>query len=271
MALPLVIDWLRLRMLRSLRATGASTAGGFPEPHFQTTQKTRIIARPRHQQIVRLDRENHGEIRQGLLRRIHQFVARQVNRYDGIVVSDYGKGVIYPELLDWIADWVKKRGRPWVVDPKKENFRFYRNPTLVTPNKQEASEASGIEIEDESSLQEAGRRLLVMWQAKAVLITRGPDGMSLFRPGREVGHFSTEPREIFDVTGAGDELLTADEISRVRAAETAHPDPTTTGTLGKPTFGFVSPSPDDTVTPVSSKGVLDSNANQSIVIIPTRD
>ena len=197
------------RLLRSLRATGASTAGVFPEPHFQTTQKTRIIARPRHQQIVRLDRENHGEIRQGLLRRIHQFVARQVNRYDGIVVSDYGKGVIYPELLDWIADWVKKRGRPWVVDPKKENFRFYRNPTLVTPNKQEASEASGIEIEDESSLQEAGRRLLVMWQAKAVLITRGPDGMSLFRPGREVGHFSTEPREIFDVTGAGDTVVAA--------------------------------------------------------------
>lgn len=197
------------RLLRELHDIDVSTAGIFVEPHFQTTQKTRIIARPRHQQIVRFDSENDGEIRQSLLRRVRQFVERQINRCDGIVISDYGKGVIHPELLDLVAERIKKRDFLCVVDPKRENYSFYRRSTLVTPNRDEASQASGIEIRDEASLREVGRRLLVMWQAKAVLITRGPDGMSLFRPGREVRHFSTEPKEIFDVTGAGDTVVAA--------------------------------------------------------------
>jgi D-beta-D-heptose 7-phosphate kinase/D-beta-D-heptose 1-phosphate adenosyltransferase len=156
-----------------------------------------------------LDRENNGEIDKKVLQRLRQFVQRQVARCDGIVISDYGKGVIHPELLELVSDLIKKRDLLCVQDPKEENFRAYRNATLVTPNREEASQASGIEIRDEVSLREAGRRLLQMWQAKAVLITRGPEGMSLFRPGREVRHFSTEPREIFDVTGAGDTVVAA--------------------------------------------------------------
>jgi D-beta-D-heptose 7-phosphate kinase/D-beta-D-heptose 1-phosphate adenosyltransferase len=197
------------RLLRGFQEIGISTTGVFLASHFQTTQKSRIIARPRHQQIVRLDRENNGEIDKKVLQRLRQFVQRQVARCDGIVISDYGKGVIHPELLELVSDLIKKRDLLCVQDPKEENFRAYRNATLVTPNREEASQASGIEIRDEVSLREAGRRLLQMWQAKAVLITRGPEGMSLFRPGREVRHFSTEPREIFDVTGAGDTVVAA--------------------------------------------------------------
>ena len=197
------------RLLQGLREIGISTSGVFLEADFQTTQKIRIIARPRHQQIVRLDRENHGEIHKMVLQRIRQFVARQVARCDGIVISDYGKGVIHAELLGLVADLIKKKNVLCVQDPKKENFSEYRNATLVTPNREEASQASGIEIRDEVSLREAGRRLLEMWHAKAVLVTRGVEGMSLFRPGREVRHFSTEPREIFDVTGAGDTVVAA--------------------------------------------------------------
>ena len=197
------------RLLQGLQEIGISTKGVFAERQFQTTQKSRIIARPRHQQIVRLDRENHGEIRPLVLRRIRQFVEQQADRCDGIVISDYGKGVIHPELLELIADLVRERNFLCVADPKKENFRAYHNATLVTPNREEASQASGVEIRDEVSLREAGRRLLQIWQAKAVLITRGPEGMSLFRPGREVRHFSTAPREMFDVTGAGDTVVAA--------------------------------------------------------------
>ena len=197
------------RLLQGLQAIGISTKGVFVESHFQTTQKSRIIAHPRHQQIVRLDRENHGEIRRSVLQKIRQFVAKQIDRCDGIVISDYGKGVIHRELLELIANLVAEKHCFCVADPKRENFSAYRNPTLVTPNREEASQASGIEIRDEASLREAGRRLLQMWQAKAVLITRGPEGMSLFRPGREIRHFSTEPREMFDVTGAGDTVVAA--------------------------------------------------------------
>jgi D-beta-D-heptose 7-phosphate kinase/D-beta-D-heptose 1-phosphate adenosyltransferase len=77
----------------------------------------------------------------------------------------------------------------------------------VTPNKDEASEAAGIAIRDERSLRAAGRKLLRMWRAEAVMITRGPDGVSLFRAGNGVRHFPTEPRDIFDVTGAGDTVV----------------------------------------------------------------
>ena len=78
----------------------------------------------------------------------------------------------------------RKRKVVYVVDPKKENYGSYRFPTLVTPNKAEASEASGIAIVDEATLSLAGAALLRKWRAQAVLITRGAEGMSLFRPGR---------------------------------------------------------------------------------------
>ncbi len=196
-------EWL----WKELRRAGISTAGVFPAAHFQTTQKSRIIARPRNQQIVRLDRENDGQIDNRTLQKIRQFVERWAARCDGIVISDYGKGVIHPELLALAAEMAARKNVLCVADPKRENFLRYRNVTLITPNKEEASQASGIEIHDETSLREAGRKLLQMWQAKAVLITRGPEGMSLFRPGREVSHFSTEARELFDVTGAGDTVV----------------------------------------------------------------
>lgn len=201
------------RLVKQLVEIGSSTGGVFWQDHFQTTQKSRIIARPRHQQIVRLDRENHGEIRRHVLQRIRQFVVRQASRCQGIVISDYGKGTVHPELLEIIAELAREKNLLCVVDPKRENFGRYRYPTLVAPNREEASQASGVEIRDEGSLKEAGRRLLQLWQAKAVLITRGREGMSLFRPGREVRHFSTEPREIFDVTGAGDTVIAATALA----------------------------------------------------------
>ena len=197
------------RLLQELRELGVSGKGVFSQSGFQTTQKSRVIARPRHQQIVRLDRENHGEIRNSVRQRIRQFVERQAGRCDGIVISDYGKGVIHPRLLELIADLISSKKLFCVADPKKENFKSYRSATLVTPNREEASEASGVQIRDETSLREAGRRLLQMWQAKAVLITLGSEGMSLFRSGREMRHFSTEAREMFDVTGAGDTVVAA--------------------------------------------------------------
>jgi D-beta-D-heptose 7-phosphate kinase/D-beta-D-heptose 1-phosphate adenosyltransferase len=197
------------RLVRELAAIGVSARGIFREARLQTTQKSRVIASPRHQQIVRLDRENNREIGKPLLKRIRQFVHRHAARCDGVVVSDYGKGVIHPELLESLVR-LSRRGKPvLVIDPKRENFKYYRNPTLVTPNQEEASEASGVAIRDQNSLYEAGRRLLEIWQAKAVLITRGQEGMSLFRPGRKVRHFATKPQEIFDVTGAGDTVVAA--------------------------------------------------------------
>jgi rfaE bifunctional protein kinase chain/domain len=195
------------KLLHGLRRIRASTAGVFTDGELQTIQKTRIIARPRHQQIVRLDRENHNMPAEPTLKKIRDFVLDQMTRWDGVVVSDYGKGVVHPALLGALAGSATKGKVRFIIDPKQENYTRYRRPTLITPNKEEASGASGIAIRDDKTLLLAGERLLRMWQAKALLITRGPEGMSLFRPRRPAQHFPTNAREIFDVTGAGDTVV----------------------------------------------------------------
>jgi D-beta-D-heptose 7-phosphate kinase/D-beta-D-heptose 1-phosphate adenosyltransferase len=195
------------RVIGALRRIGASTTGVVREPKLQTVQKTRVIASPHHQQIVRLDRETPDSVRPATLRRLRDFVAAAAARFDGIVISDYGKGVIHQELLDLVARLTEKRKMVSVIDPKKENYERYRLPTLITPNKAEAGEASGIPIRDEPSLAAAGAKLLRKWRAQGVLITRGAEGMSLFRPRFPIQHFPTQPRDVFDVTGAGDTVV----------------------------------------------------------------
>jgi rfaE bifunctional protein kinase chain/domain len=195
------------RIVTALRKLGASTAGVFTDGAFQTIQKSRIVASPRHQQIVRLDRESRVPIGDRALKKLRQFVITWAARFDAIVVSDYGKGAVHGELLNSIARIVGKHRVVCVIDPKKENYERYRFPTLITPNKAEAGEASGIPIADDHSLCAAGTKLVRKWRASAVLITRGPEGMSLFRPRRPVKHFRTEPREVFEVTGAGDTVV----------------------------------------------------------------
>jgi D-beta-D-heptose 7-phosphate kinase/D-beta-D-heptose 1-phosphate adenosyltransferase len=194
-------------LLQRLKQIGISTSGVYSYGWYTTVQKNRIIAGPGHQQIVRLDRESSDELRESARSRLREFVMRQARQCDGIVISDYGKGVIHPELLSLVADLVSEKNLICVVDPKKENYPNYRRPTLITPNRAEASEASGIMIRDQESLAAAGKKLLRMWQASAVMITRGGEGMTLFRPRVEARHFPTQPRDIFDVTGAGDTVV----------------------------------------------------------------
>ena len=194
------------RIVAALKGIGASTAGVVVDARFQTIEKSRIIASPHHQQIVRLDRENDRAIGAPLLKKLRDFVAAKAASFDAVVVSDYGKGAVHPELLDWLAS--AARGKMiCVVDPKKENYERYRFPTLVTPNTNEASEASGTAIQDEQSLLDAGKKLVRKWRARAILITRGAEGMSLFRRRCPVQHFPTQPRDVFEVTGAGDTVV----------------------------------------------------------------
>lgn len=195
------------RVVAALGKIGASTAGVIADARFQTIEKSRIIASPHHQQIVRLDRENHQSVGAPTLKRLRAFIASKARHFDAIVVSDYGKGAIDGEILDWLSAATGRRRIICVVDPKKENYDRYRFPTLITPNKSEASEASGVAISDERSLLVAGKRLLRKWRAEAVLITRGAEGMSLFRAGFPVKHFPTEARDVFEVTGAGDTVV----------------------------------------------------------------
>lgn len=191
--------------IHELRVRGIPTDGIIVEDERPTTIKTRIIAHS--QQVVRFDRERVDGIDPATVRAILDYTRKRIDRVDAIVVSDYSKGVISKELVEGLVDIAKGVGKVIAVDPKVSHFGFYKGATIVTPNTEEASKASGIEIEDEVSLLHAGERLLNILGSDALLVTRGEHGMSLFERNGEVTHFPTVAREVYDVTGAGDTVI----------------------------------------------------------------
>lgn len=172
----------------------------------RTTVKTRIIAH--HQQVLRADEETREPLERAARERVADRLHAALEDADAVILSDYGKGVVSGELLDDLLPELARRGLPSAVDPKEEHFFRYRGVTVITPNVLEASQAYGRRLKDEASLLEAGFGLRERLAAKSVLITRGEEGMSLFTEEGHT-HFSTQAREVYDVTGAGDTVVAA--------------------------------------------------------------
>lgn len=170
-----------------------------------TSKKTRIIAA--NQQVLRIDREMRrplsNRLEQELVKRIMAVMPSQ----DAVLISDYGKGVLTDFVLKQIIAHAKKINIPLFVDPKGNDFSKYTGATCITPNKKEAQAATGIELNDEPDIVEAGHTLLNICGSDAILITRSHDGMTLFMKGGEVHHIPTRAKEVYDVTGAGDTVL----------------------------------------------------------------
>lgn len=167
-----------------------------------TTCKTRVIGG--HQQIVRFDSEHRVSLSSEESRLLIEKFDAAVAQADLCILSDYGKGVLTAELCRRAIESARERDLPVLVDPKGTEYAKYRGCTLLTPNLREAAEASATPIETEEDLNRAGERLLEMLEGSAILITRGQDGMTLFRPQRPPLTIPTVAREVFDVVGAGD-------------------------------------------------------------------
>lgn len=170
-----------------------------------TTHKTRIIAH--HQQVVRADREDTGEIGAALEDALGTALRQGARGAGAIVLSDYQKGVVTRRVMKKVLDAARREGVPLLVDPKVRHFALYRGAAVVTPNQAEAEQASGVRIRDASTLREAGRRILKTLACRAVLITRGEQGMALFEQDRKPVEIATAARQVFDVTGAGDTVI----------------------------------------------------------------
>jgi D-beta-D-heptose 7-phosphate kinase / D-beta-D-heptose 1-phosphate adenosyltransferase len=170
-----------------------------------TTEKTRLIAS--QQQLLRLDYENQNSLSPFLVSQALQSVAPLMRDIDGVVCSDYRKGVCTPALLEPLFAMARTADRPIFVDPKAQDFSHYRGATAIKPNLEEVKRASGIMVNDEVALAAAADRLLQQSQAQALLVTRGKDGMTLFQPPQAPVHIPTRAREVFDVTGAGDTVI----------------------------------------------------------------
>jgi rfaE bifunctional protein kinase chain/domain len=195
------------RMREALNAAQISDEGIFADNNRQTTIKTRVIAH--NQQVVRADREDAQEISLELTERILDFVKKKMGEIGGLIISDYGKGVITLRLLSELIDLCRKNHVFIGVDPKETHFLNYKKVSLITPNHNEAAFAYGKKIKDENILEEVGWGLLDRLEAEAILITRGEKGMSLFERNRSLTHFPTRAKRVYDVTGAGDTVISA--------------------------------------------------------------
>lgn len=171
-----------------------------------TTEKTRIMAR--HQQVVRLDQESRRPIPTELIAQALAGTNSVLPEVDGLICSDYNKGVCTPGLLDPLFERAKAAALPIFVDPKARDFARYRGATVLTPNLAEVGHATRDRPEPES-LASAAEWLLRQSGAQALLVTRGEAGMSLFQP-TEVPHhlhLAAHARDVVDVTGAGDTVI----------------------------------------------------------------
>jgi D-beta-D-heptose 7-phosphate kinase/D-beta-D-heptose 1-phosphate adenosyltransferase len=190
---------------KELNKSGIDSGMLLVDPSRPTTLKTRVVSHG--QQMLRLDRENIEPVNKKVLKNLKKKLSQKKFIYKLLIISDYLKGFLIPETLDYILRYAKKWKLPVVVDPKGSNFKKYQGADWITPNRKEALTASNISEDSNKPLDEIARILCKQTSGKGVLITLGPDGMYLsYRKGNKwfSDQVSTQAREVYDVTGAGD-------------------------------------------------------------------
>jgi len=192
-------------LLERFSKLGVDTEGIIQEPDRATTQKTRIIAANQH--VLRIDRETKQDISGPTLEKMTRIIEDKMPDIDVVLISDYGKGLITKSLLSKVTASAKKHNKKVIVDPKGIDFSKYSGVSLLTPNQKEAALASGVEINNESSLEKAANKILQNTILDNLLITCGKDGMVLFEKNKKPYRVKAEARQVFDVSGAGDTVL----------------------------------------------------------------
>jgi D-beta-D-heptose 7-phosphate kinase / D-beta-D-heptose 1-phosphate adenosyltransferase len=173
------------------------------EPKRISSKKTRIIAA--QQQVVRYDRESINEISELSQKTLLLNFRKRIADYDCVLLSDYGKGVLTNDLTQQLINVAKQHSIKILVDPKGVNYSKYKGAYLLTPNKKEASEATGININDDASLACSIKKLKEECELDVSLITLSEQGVTIY--DGELRNHPTQTREVFDVTGAGDTVL----------------------------------------------------------------
>ena len=178
---------------------------------YTTPVKSRILGGGTHstkQQIVRIDRVTPLKARSLARARVARNLRTFRGRVDGVLVSDYGLGLLTPGLVRAAIAFAQRRRIPVTVD-SRHGLLAFRGMTAVTPNEPEVEAALGVKIgHDRGRLEAAGRTLLRRLRASSVLITRGSDGMALFEKGRPPLHIPIHGSDqVADVTGAGDTVI----------------------------------------------------------------
>jgi rfaE bifunctional protein kinase chain/domain len=198
-------DRSSLELTGLIRGKGVSPSSLVADPRRPTTEKVRIIAHS--QQVVRADFESSEPLPDTILKKLLSAVRFAVAGAKAVIVSDYGKGVVSTEVMDLVRSLCSVKRVPVLIDPKEGHFSLYRGASIVTPNKKEAGGFYNRKIRSDGDLEFVGHALLRDLEAEAVLITRGEEGMTLFQGRKRSQHFATRASEVYDVTGAGDTVI----------------------------------------------------------------
>jgi len=191
------------RVVELLKVQNVETGPIVRDPSRPTTTKTRVIAGT--QQVVRIDHERPGSIAGTVEAELLARIDAVLPSVRACVVSDYGKGVVTASFVGELIDRCRKANVPTVIDPKGRDYAKYRGATVVKPNQLEAGQVLNRSLKTEAEVDAAGVDLMeFLGPDSAVLITRGPHGMSLFERGKPAVHVPAQAREVYDVTGAGD-------------------------------------------------------------------
>jgi D-beta-D-heptose 7-phosphate kinase/D-beta-D-heptose 1-phosphate adenosyltransferase len=208
------------RLLGVLSNWGVDPLGLVFDETRPTIIKTRVIGQ--QQQMLRIDREEPGSLAPEAIYDLCQRLERLIPDVKALIVSDYAKGVIGPEVMDTVRGLCGKLAIPWIVDPKPAHRAMYRGATLMTPNTKETAELAGQAAKTDAEVQSAGQVLLETMGLQGLLITRSERGMALFAPDadhREPWMIPTEAREVFDVSGAGDTVIAAFSVAVASGAD----------------------------------------------------
>jgi len=189
----------------SLAAQGVETTGLIADAGRPTTTKTRVIAA--HQQVVRVDEEDTGPISEAIVADVLKAVMTDLGSAAAIVISDYAKGFLTPPLLEAVIAEARRAGKRVFVDPKGADAVRYQGAFLLKPNRLELSLLTGLPSGTHAEILAAGSRLAGKMPGTHILVTEGDEGMTLFLETHPPEHIASTPRQVFDVTGAGDTVL----------------------------------------------------------------
>lgn len=205
-------DYAGQQLAQSLQKKQVNINGIITDSSRPTITKTRVMAGGQatvRQQIVRIDREKKEPLSENSEQVITNYILSHIKDIGGVILSDYGSHTVSPGIMRSVIDTCHMAGIPCMVD-SRYNIMAYTGVTVVKQNESEAAAALKMDIVDENTLITAGRTILERLNAKAVLITRGPDGMTLFEASGKFTHIPvTNKSEVYDVTGAGDTVVAA--------------------------------------------------------------
>ena len=194
---------------RWIKSNAPSGQGIFTNPKRPTTIKTRIIAH--HQQVVRVDQEEVEALSPSVRESVLSLIRNE--SYDGLLVSDYNKGMVNRDLMAAALEVTRERKIPVFVDPKVENFPHYSPVTLITPNHLEAERIVNSPCFTDPDVERAGADILSRISVRYLILKRGEQGMTVFEKGRPPIHIPTVAKEVYDVTGAGDTVIAAASLA----------------------------------------------------------